>query len=1233
MNKSRIFCFDTLYFDNKRIRRFISVLLMLCITLITSLLIHNSFSTKAAAPNVTSISPNNGPIAGGTVINITGSGFMGEYEQVEHINFDGNTYIQTDVTQRNNSVVKNMNVRIMPDAFDKARFVVGAANSSGQQIFAVSRSAANRYLFYASSGTPTPYPSGGTTALATIPATGMVDIAFDSVRSFHINGSMGGASGSNPSADSYYQIGGTSGHTNDTSKNYFKGKFYMMKLTDGVTGGLLNNFVPVHKIGTDIYGVVDLVTGKFYGSANDGAITGGAVVPGAPAPDRPISVTIDGRACTGVEVLSDTELTCHTPSGLGLGKKDVIVSNIVNPSETTTVADGFEYALRLNSVTPKYGEPQETTEIEIEGGVFSTPPDSYVSASDSGVQFDGESWIATGFDQIGSTSYATEFKLTSSATYNTGFMGSRSTGGSGSLLVWQLATGNFRFDYGTSSGSSQSYAGLINVRTNVLIDDGYVKINGIKNNDRAKIDFSNELPAEMLLGSLTTGSGYGTNGFSAYNNYKGIMYSAQICKEKSIAIEKGVIYQESSICDGPPDSANNSSRPERVLVRDLRASKRISDGVCGFYDMVTGEFLTNAGYGTLTCAADDTSSNILEVPVELEVVYKGTETVDNVEVEQTGVCSNPVLLSSTKIKCTMPTSIFTENDGSGRVDLTVYANGVEATPGTEDADDFYYGSPMVVETISPNRGSINGNQVVTITGNNFYPDLDPTSHDPTTSWQDISVTIWNSSGNSPCVIQNVSDYSNTSIECTTSPNNGGISNITINNGLEEYTYRGSIDPITGAITSGYLYEDDLISISPNESPTSGGEVVTILGHNFLTSGSTTKVYFGGVLSPSVTVLDSNTIQATAPAHAPGIVDVLVSQDGYAASLDRQAVGAFEYIVNRSNISLSPNQGYSSGGDVVVINGSFDTNTSAEVTFDDIPATNIEVLSSTQIRLTTPAHSAGRINVVVKQYGATVGESINGFTYISPLTIDSLSPDRGSIDGGTIVTISGQSFIPIGQTAETAFPNLSVTIGGVPCVVAKISDYTNTTIKCTTGSHVAGRVDVVVTAGSGDNKTSTLPNGFLYILSELSLSSQSVNINLNAVSSEVGANHTSVYVQTDNPEGYSAKMRADDSDGSTSNDNWLKCNTVGLTAKFETISAAGELLDNTWGWNIFPSQPTTWKPVTTTNSSIAESSSPSGSSSDGQEADEHKLWFGAKANLTQPACTYSAILVISATVNI
>ena len=70
------------------------------------------------------------------------------------------------------------------------------------------------------------------------------------------------------------------------------------------------------------------------------------------------------------------------------------------------------------------------------------------------------------------------------------------------------------------------------------------------------------------------------------------------------------------------------------------------------------------------------------------------------------------------------------------------------------------------------------------------------------------------------------------------------------------------------------------SVDPNSGSTAGGLRVTVRGSGFA-SGAT--VTFGGVAGTAVTVVNSTTITVTTPAHAAGIVDVVVTIPGPATA--------------------------------------------------------------------------------------------------------------------------------------------------------------------------------------------------------------------------------------------------------------------------------------------------------------------------------------------------------------
>jgi hypothetical protein len=78
------------------------------------------------------------------------------------------------------------------------------------------------------------------------------------------------------------------------------------------------------------------------------------------------------------------------------------------------------------------------------------------------------------------------------------------------------------------------------------------------------------------------------------------------------------------------------------------------------------------------------------------------------------------------------------------------------------------------------------------------------------------------------------------------------------------------------------------SVDPNSGSTGGGLRVTVRGSGFV-GGST--VTFGGTPGTSVTVVNSTTITVTTPAHAAGIVDVVVTVPGPATAT---LTGGFMY---------------------------------------------------------------------------------------------------------------------------------------------------------------------------------------------------------------------------------------------------------------------------------------------------------------------------------------------------
>jgi hypothetical protein len=110
--------------------------------------------------------------------------------------------------------------------------------------------------------------------------------------------------------------------------------------------------------------------------------------------------------------------------------------------------------------------------------------------------------------------------------------------------------------------------------------------------------------------------------------------------------------------------------------------------------------------------------------------------------------------------------------------------------------------------------------------------------------------------------------------------------------------------------------------------------------------------------------------------------------------------------------ISPSSGPTSGGTAVTITG---TGLSAipggtTVAFAEAGAVAVSCSSTTKCTATSPAGSAGTVDVVVATAGGTSKTSAaDRFTYLAAPAVTSIAPDAGPTKGGTTVTIRGSNF--------------------------------------------------------------------------------------------------------------------------------------------------------------------------------------------------------------------------------
>ncbi len=309
---------------------------------------------------------------------------------------------------------------------------------------------------------------------------------------------------------------------------------------------------------------------------------------------------------------------------------------------------------------------------------------------------------------------------------------------------------------------------------------------------------------------------------------------------------------------------------------------------------------------------------------------------------------------------------------------------------------------------------------------------------------------------------------------------------------------GSIlDNATGGNCSGYLsrFTDDGYNLSSDNTcgfsestsqPTTTDTTVPnldlgTLGNNggptetvAVTSSSSAAA--AAITNPNVTIGTTSVDLCSGSYNGANLSQ---DQRGVSRPATSCSAGAYQYIPPPpppapSITSISPTTGSTSGGTTVTITGD-NLSGVAYVFFGSTEATSFTVISSTEIQATSPAESAGAVNMTVTSPGGTSPvTSADEFTYTSPTptlkppTVTGISPTSGPTTGGTSVTITGTGFTS----------SATVMFGSVTATAVTVNSATS--ISATSPAESAGTVNVTVTTPSGTSATSTADQ-FTYVV--------------------------------------------------------------------------------------------------------------------------------------------------------
>lgn len=237
------------------------------------------------------------------------------------------------------------------------------------------------------------------------------------------------------------------------------------------------------------------------------------------------------------------------------------------------------------------------------------------------------------------------------------------------------------------------------------------------------------------------------------------------------------------------------------------------------------------------------------------------------------------------------------------------------------------------------------------------------------------------------------------------------------------------------------------AISPSNGSAAGGTNVELTGALLRTDCS---VAFGGVPASAVRFVSSELLSVTTPAHAPGVVDVVLTCGSDSDTLAR----AFVYRGAGPIVSqIEPSSGSTAGGTYVRISGT-DFLPSCWPFFDDVAAPHALVRDDMTITAVAPPNSAGAADVRLLCTGVDALLE-GGFTYRASddpaAQITSIEPLFGS--PGEVVTIHGSGF-----RADDG-----VTFGGVP---ARVLDSTPDTHVVVIPDVEVGEVSVDIVRDAG-----------------------------------------------------------------------------------------------------------------------------------------------------------------------
>jgi hypothetical protein len=362
----------------------------------------------------------------------------------------------------------------------------------------------------------------------------------------------------------------------------------------------------------------------------------------------------------------------------------------------------------------------------------------------------------------------------------------------------------------------------------------------------------------------------------------------------------------------------------------------------------------------------------------------------------------------------------------------------DATP--VDAVEDVAPEPFTLQSISPDKGSSVGGEVVTLTGSGFN--------------ETVQVLI----GGTPLDPSAITFIDSKRLEIRTPPHETGLVDV-------EVVLPG--DPsLSSRLDKAYLYANALVltSVQPSTGPVAGGTPLVLSGSGFTGKVS---VLIGGRQALGVQVSGEDQILAVTPPGVFGPATVHVVSDQGAAVMKK----GFFYTAAPTVASLIPGAGPTAGGTQAVLTGTGLTK-DADVTIGGAKATILALVGVDRLEIATPPGMAGKADVVVTTTYGT-GALAGGFVYTddqgqAATQLLSVAPASGPLAGGGVATLVATGLVSAGDT--------TVLFGNQVAKVVEIQPAAHTLVVQVPKGGVAGPVAVVLMTSKGTGK---LADGYTY----------------------------------------------------------------------------------------------------------------------------------------------------------